>query len=164
MSAPPCSSTFAVELSGAPNEKPTFLKAQAKPRPRLRYGASVLPSEVRGGRDHPPEVLLQPAASAHFSTTVPIDTPLGSGVPTESRAPSRRRLRARISTGSIPSFSARRLICDSAAKAPCGPPKPRNAPPGILFVYTEYASTFTFGISYGPVHINAAFPSTLAEV
>ncbi len=40
----------------------------------------------------------------------------------------------RRSTGSRPSASAATSISDSSAHASCGTPKPRNAPPGVVFV------------------------------
>src|SRR5574341_702296 len=151
----------AQQCSGAPNENPTFLKPIAIPIPRFR----TLPVDGGlGGRVHEPSTVFQPASSAHFSTTCGIDTPFGSGDPTERIDPSRTTLRIRISTVSSPNASASLFICPSAQNAPCGPPNPRNAPPGMLLVYTAYESTATFGISYGPVQVKVALPSTLVEV
>ena len=140
ISAPPWSSTVAQHSSTKPKEKPTFLKAQAKPRPRLRCASCAGTSLKFSGwswpekRTQPPFDWRQPAAWAQLSTTWGIETPLGMGVPTDIRLPSRRMLRMRSSTESISSASASRLIWDSAAKAPCGPPNPRKAPPGMLLV------------------------------
>jgi hypothetical protein len=50
----------------------------------------------------------------------------------------------------MPSFSAIRVIIDSAANCACGAPKPRNAPHGTLFVYTTIPSIATFGNAYEP--------------
>ncbi len=50
--------------------------------------------------------------------------------------PGRYTLRRRSSSGDIPSASAARLTCISAANSACGAPKPRNAPLGGVLVAT----------------------------
>ena len=67
-------------------------------------------------------------------------TPSGIGVWVMPTLPSRSAFTRRISTGSMPSASASLLIWLSAANAPCGPPKPRNAPAGVALVYTAWLS------------------------
>ena len=65
--------------------------------------------------------------------------PVMIGIPVSSA------LRTRSSTGSMPSASASRSICDSWAKATCTAPKPRMAPQGGLLVYSMYASMVALG-------------------
>ena len=48
----------------------------------------------------------------------------------------------------------------SWAKVICGTPKPRNAPAGVLFVYTKWESIRQLGILYGPFAVEAAFQAT----
>jgi hypothetical protein len=124
------------------------LNAQARPRPRRsapgeanrelgvgnRARSRSESSRPTSGRAHRPFSCRQPNVSAHCFTTGPMVTPLGSGVPTEVGTPSVSTLRSRIVTGSRPNTSASLFIWPSAAKAACGPPKPRNAPPGTLLV------------------------------
>ena len=51
----------------------------------------------------------------------------------------------------MPSASAARSICTSAANTVCGAPKPRNAPQGGVFVATTRPWTRTLSQRYGPV-------------
>ncbi len=50
----------------------------------------------------------------------------------------------------MPSASAIRLRCVSAANSTCGAPKPRKAPFGGVFVRVARARILTFGQRYGP--------------
>ena len=59
-------------------------------------------------------------------------------------------MRRRISSGLIPSVSASRLRCVSAANWTCGAPNPRKAPFGGVFVRVARAEMRTFGQRYGP--------------
>src|SRR3972149_3399624 len=133
MPAFPRSSPSAAQCSANPNEKPTFLKPQAKPTP---YFLCAWRLDARGGGCQPDSIRVQPDSSAQRSTTVSRLTPFGTEVPTERIDPSRTTFFKRNSTGSMPNASASLSICISAAYNPCGPPKPRNAPLGMLFVYT----------------------------
>ncbi len=134
---------IASHCSGAPKEKPTFLKEQAMPRPR-RMVVGEVGNDWKGERwaktstvGRPGSRLVpQPAACAAASITSAMLTPGGMGVCVVSRLPSRKTFLSRSSTGSMPSASASLFIWHSAANAPCGPPKPRNAPPGTLLVVT----------------------------
>ena len=50
----------------------------------------------------------------------------------------------------MPSASATRVTCISAANSVCGAPKPRNAPLGGVLVATARDRIRTFATSYGP--------------
>ena len=146
-SSSPWRTSRASQRSGKPNEKPTFLNPQAKPRPRRSAPGC-------GGRDAKGEGAsaggrgsVQWAASAQRSTTTGRLTPGGISVPVGPMDPSRSRLRRRSSTGSMPRRSASLFIWVSATNAPCGAPKPRKAPPGTAWVSTAKLSTARWGIS-----------------
>ena len=62
------------------------------------------------------------------------------------------------------SAAASLSICASAAKQVCTAPKPRIAPHGGLFEYTESDSISAFGVSYGPHANDAAFDVTAVEL
>ncbi len=79
-------------------------------------------------------------------------------------SPDARALRRRISSGSTPSSTASRSICDSAAKLTCTTPKPRMAPAGGLLVLAAAASTKTLSQRYGPTVKNAALDNTGLDV
>ena len=66
------------------------------------------------------------------------------------RSPSRYALRRRISSGDMPSASATRSRCSSAANSDWGAPNPRKAPFGGVFVSAARARIRTFGHAYGP--------------
>ena len=74
-------------------------------------------------------------------------TPAGIGVWAMLGDPSRRVLTRRMSMGSMPSASASLFTWHSTAKAACGAPKPRNAPPGVALVYTTWVSMAALGSS-----------------
>jgi hypothetical protein len=64
----------------------------------------------------------------------------------------------------MPSAAASLSICASAAKHVCTAPKPRIAPHGGLFVYTDADSISAFGTLYGPQANEAAFAVTAVEL
>ena len=63
----------------------------------------------------------------------------------------------------MPSSKAIRSICISMANIPWGPPKPRKAPFGTVFVRNALPLTLTLGILYTPVAAKIARWSTTEE-
>ena len=84
--------------------------------------------------------------------------------PVGSVSPGLSAFRRRSSTGSMSSAAASLSICASCAKQPWTAPKPRIAPQGGLFVYTQVPSTRTFSTLYGPAAKQQAFASTAVEL
>ena len=84
--------------------------------------------------------------------------------PVGSEPPGPSAFRRRSSTGSIPSSAASLSIWASCAKQLWTAPKPRIAPHGGLFVYTQVHSISAFSTAYGPHAKEEAFAVTAAEL
>ncbi len=117
-----CNRTIASETDGAM----LALSIIATPRPR--------PAAI--GWAQP----IAAAARDRLSSNLP-----SIGVsPDANSSPWASRFWPRSSTGSRSSRRAASSISDSTAHASCGTPKPRKAPPGVVFVYTAVLASRTW--------------------